>query len=279
MSDGGSSLSVRPLRGRRVVSVAVNLPGPIAARRLADLGAHVIKVEPPAGDPLATYAPELYAELSDGMEIVVRDLKEAPAGSLLVEADVLLSSSRPSSLERLGLDPAAVAAHTRLCHVAIVGYAGDAEAAGHDLNYQAAAGLVRASQLPASLLADVAGGERAAFAALALLAERERTGRGGAAEVALADAASALAAPLRAGLTAAGAVLGGGNPFYAVYKALSGFVAVGCVERQFADRLAEALNARTADELTAAFAQRPADYWEQWARARDLPINAVRKLA
>jgi crotonobetainyl-CoA:carnitine CoA-transferase CaiB-like acyl-CoA transferase len=267
---------MRPLVGRRVVSVAVNLPGPIAARRLADLGAHVIKVEPPAGDPLATYAPDLYAELSDGMEIVVRDLKAAPASSLLVEADVLLSSSRPSSLARLGLDPASVAAHPRLCHVAIVGYAGHAETAGHDLNYQAAAGLVRASQLPTSLLADVAGGERAAFAALALLAEREGTGRGGAAEVALADAAAALAAPLRAGLTADGAVLGGGNPFYAVYEAQSGFVAVGCLERQFADRLADALDARTAEQLATAFAQRPAEDWERWAQAQDLPVNVVR---
>ena len=268
---------MRPLAGRRVVSVAVNLPGPLAARRLADLGADVVKVEPPAGDPLATYAPDLYAELSAGMEIVVRDLKESPPGELLAESDVLITSSRPSSLARLGLDSASLAAHPRLCHVAIVGYAGDAaEAAGHDLNYQAAAGLVRPPQLPASLLADMAGGERAAFAALALLAERERTGRGGAIEVALADAAAALAAPLAAGLTADGAVLGGGNPFYAVYPAATGHVAVGCLERQFAVRLGEALGARTADELAAAFLGRQADEWERWALAHDLPVNAVR---
>ncbi len=268
---------MRPLTGRRVVSVAVNLPGPLAARRLADLGAHVLKVEPPAGDPLATYAPGLYAELSAGMEVVVRDLKSAPAGGLLAEADVLITSSRATSLARLGLDPASVAAHPQLCHVAIVGYAGDdAEAAGHDLNYQAAAGLVRSPQLPVSLYADIAGGERAALAALALLAERDRTGRGGATEVALADAARALAAPLRAGLTAAGAVLGGANPFYAVYPAQDGFVAVGCLEPQFADRLAAELDARTADELASAFLERTAAEWEQWARARDLPVNAVR---
>jgi crotonobetainyl-CoA:carnitine CoA-transferase CaiB-like acyl-CoA transferase len=268
---------MRPLVGRRVVSVAVNLPGPIAARRLADLGAHVVKVEPPNGDPLARYAPDLYDELSAGMEIVVRDLKQAPLATLLVEADVLISSSRPSSLARLGLGPDAIAAYPRLCHVAIVGYAdGGAEAAGHDLNYQAAAGLVRPLQLPTSLLADVAGGERAAFAALALLAERERTGRGGATQVALADAATALAAPLRAGLTADGAVLGGGNPFYAVYAAQTGFVAVGCLEQQFADRLAAALDARTADELATAFLTRSAEDWERWARGHDLPVNVVR---
>jgi crotonobetainyl-CoA:carnitine CoA-transferase CaiB-like acyl-CoA transferase len=267
---------VRPLVGWRVVSIAVNLPGPLAARRLADLGAHVVKVEPPGGDPLATYAPDLYAELSAGMEIVVRDLKASPHGSLFADVDVLITSSRPSSLARLGLDAPSLEAHPRLCHVAIVGYDDDAEAAGHDLNYQAAAGLVRPPQLPASLLADMAGGERAAFAALALLAERERTGRGGTAQVALADAATALAAPLRAGLTADGGVLGGGNPFYAVYAAESGHVAVGCLEAQFADRLAEALGARTAEELAAAFLKRPAVDWEQWARPLDLPVNVVR---
>ena len=267
---------MRPLTGRRVVSVAVNLPGPLAARRLADLGAHVLKVEPPAGDPLATHAPGLYDELSAGMEIVVRDLKAEPVGDLLAEADVLITSSRAASLARLGLDPAAIAAHPRLCHVAIVGYADGDTTAGHDLNYQAAAGLVRAPQLPVSLYADIAGGERAACAALALLAERDRTGHGGTAEVALSDAALALAAPLRAGLTADGAVLGGANPFYAVYPALDGFVAVGCLEPQFADRLTEALGARTEAELRAAFQERSAADWEQWARARDLPVNAVR---
>jgi crotonobetainyl-CoA:carnitine CoA-transferase CaiB-like acyl-CoA transferase len=263
-----------PLAGRRVVSVAFNLPGPVAARRLADLGAHVVKVEPPGGDPLATYAPGLYAELAAGMEVVTRDLKGGGAVELLADADVLLSSSRPSSLERLGLGADVVAAHPRLCHVLIVGSERDPEAAGHDLNYQAAAGLVT-DRLPSSLLADMAGGERAAFAALALLAERERTGRGGAVHVGLADTAVLLAAPLRAGLTAPGGVLGGGNPFYAVYPAADGAVAVGCLEPQFAERLAAELGARTGDALAAVFRTRPAGAWEAWARERDLPVTAV----
>jgi alpha-methylacyl-CoA racemase len=266
---------LQPLRGQRVVSVAFNLPGPVAARRLADLGARVVKVEPPAGDPLATYAPELYAELSAGMEVVRRDLKAGGAADLLADADVLLSASRPSSLARLGLGADVIASFPRLCHVAIVGTEAGPEAPGHDLNYQAAAGLVT-DRLPASLVADMAGGERAAFAALALLAERGRTGRGGAVQVGLADAALALAAPLRAGLTAAGGVLGGANPFYAVYAAADGAVAVGCLEPQFAERLAAELDARTADELAAVFRTRSAGDWEAWARARDLPVTAIR---
>jgi alpha-methylacyl-CoA racemase len=269
-----NGLSIAPLAGRRVVSVAVNLPGPIAARRLADLGAHVVKVEPPGGDPLATYAPPLYAELAAGMEVVARDLKAGGIADLLADADLLLTSSRPSSLARLGLGPDAVAAFPRLCHVAIVGDAADPEAPGHDLNYQAAAGLV-GRELPPSLHADVAGGERAAFAALALLAERERSGRGGVLLVGLADAARALAAPRSAGLAAPGGIVGGGNPFYAVYAAADGAVAVGCLEPQFAERLAAELGARTADELAAAFRARTAEAWEAWARERDLPITAI----
>jgi crotonobetainyl-CoA:carnitine CoA-transferase CaiB-like acyl-CoA transferase len=268
-------VSLEPLRGRRVVSVAFNLPGPVAARRLADLGAHVVKVEPPAGDPLATYAPDLYAELADGMEVVRRDLKADGAADLLAAADVLLSSSRPSSLGRLGLGPDVLAGHPHLCHVAIVGSEADPEAPGHDLNYQAAAGLV-GDRVPPTLFADVTGGERAAFAALALLAERERTGRGGMVMVGLADTARALAAPLRAGLTAPGGIVGGGNPFYAVYPAADGFVAVGCLEAQFAERLAAELDAGTGDALAAAFRTRTAADWEAWARQRDLPITAVR---
>lgn len=55
-----------PLDGFRVVSLAVNLPGPLAAARLREMGAEVIKVEPPAGDPLAVGAPSWYAELIGG---------------------------------------------------------------------------------------------------------------------------------------------------------------------------------------------------------------------
>ena len=91
------------------------------------------------------------------MEVDRPRLKTAPLATCSPRPTLLITSSRPSSLARLGLDPPALAAQPRLCHVGIVGYAADPEAAGHDLNYQAAAGLVRPSQLPASLLADMAG--------------------------------------------------------------------------------------------------------------------------
>ena len=138
------------------------------------------------------------------MEVVVRDLKTAPPGELLADADVLITSSRPSSLARLGLGPAALAAHPRLCHVAIVGYATPTRRPpAHDLNYQAAAGLVRPPQLPAQPAAPTWP------AASARRSRRSRCWPSATGPDAAARRRSrsptprlALAAPLRAGLTA-----------------------------------------------------------------------------
>jgi crotonobetainyl-CoA:carnitine CoA-transferase CaiB-like acyl-CoA transferase len=59
-----------PLQGIRVLTLAVNLPGPVAASRLCAMGASVIKVEPPGGDPLALMCPGYYEELRSGQEVV-----------------------------------------------------------------------------------------------------------------------------------------------------------------------------------------------------------------
>ena len=64
-----------PLAGTTIVSLAINLPGPLTASRLLELGARVIKVEPPHGDPLKSVAPACYAELVEGQEIIALDLK------------------------------------------------------------------------------------------------------------------------------------------------------------------------------------------------------------
>ncbi|HEY3712692.1 MAG TPA: CoA transferase, partial [Amycolatopsis sp.] len=66
-----------------VVTTALNIPGPVAAARLRELGATVTKVEPPGGDPLALAAPDWYRELAAGQEVVRLDLKRQPPGELL----------------------------------------------------------------------------------------------------------------------------------------------------------------------------------------------------
>lgn len=276
------------LAGVRVVSLAVNVPGPVAVAELARLGAAVVTVEPPTGDPLATVAPDWYARLHAGVEVRRVDLKDATGRAelepLLDAADVLVTASRPDALARLGLDPASVrAARPRLVVVSIVGDRGErSRRAGHDLTYVAAAGLLQPPALPQTLLADLSGAAQVVSAVLATLLRRERTGAGGVVQVALADAVAGLRAPLEHGLTAAGGPLGGGYPLYGLYPAAEGWVAVAALEPHFAARLLQALDLaatpaeKLADALRQRFADRTAHEWERWAEEHDLPLAAVR---
>lgn len=268
----------RPLDGVRVVSLAVNLPGPLAAARLTSMGAAVTKVEPPTGDPLALVAPTWYTELVGGQEVVRLDLKD-PADRAALEdrlagVDVLLTSMRPSALERLGL-PESVERHGLLL-VEVIGYDGDrAEEAGHDLTYQASRGMVAPPTMPLVPMVDVLGSERAVSATLAGLRVRESLGAAVHERVVLDEVADDAAASLRHGLTGPGAVLGGALPGYAIYATSDGYVAVGAIEPHFAARLAEHVGS-TRSELETAFASRPSAYWEQLGREHDVPVVVVR---
>lgn len=211
------------------------------------------------------------------------DLKEerdrALLNTVLEQADLLLTSQRPVALARLSLSwPEVQARFPRLCQVAIVGQASPGQdRPGHDLTYVAARGLVAPPELPRTLVADLAGAERAVSAALALLLARERAGSGYE-EVALSGVAADFAAPLRHGLTAPGGALGGAVPWYALYRARDGWVAVAALELRFQERLREELGlaALTREALVDAFRARTAEEWEEWAQSRELPLAAVR---
>lgn len=275
--------SPAPLHGIRVTSLATNVPGPVAAARLRALGAAVVKVEPPAGDFLAQAAPRWYAELAEGQELVTLDLKasedRAALDRRLEASDVLLVSSRPAALGRLGLGREAVAARfPRLCVVSIVGHhAPHGDVAGHDLTYQAEAGLLAPAALPPTLSSDLAAAAEATTAALALLLGRAVSGVGGWTEVSLAACAMALAAPLRHGLTAPGGELGGRNPGYALYQAADGPIAVAALEPHFMARLLQVLQlaAPDHDAFARAFAAAPRSHWVGVAAAHDLPLVAL----
>src|SRR5699024_10062915 len=186
--------------------------------------------------------------LCTGQDVLQLNLKdEADRGQLkelLSTCDVLITSSRPAALARLGLSWEELhAAYPRLCQVAIVGHSGDdADLAGHDLTYQAHAGTLLPPAMPTVPVADLAGAELAVQAALALLLGRNpgedsagpgagsegageqakdtgAAGRGGYHEVALADAAEAFAMPAQFGLSAPGGLLGGALPGYRIYEA------------------------------------------------------------
>ncbi|GAA6119434.1 CoA transferase [Acidovorax sp. FG27] len=239
------------LRGTRILSLALNLPGPAALLRCQRLGADCVKLEPPSppghasGDPMARYSPAAYAALHAGVRIVQADLKTAQGQAALqaelAAADVLLTSFRPSALRKLGLEWSALQQRwPRLGMVRIVGAAGErADEPGHDLTYQAEAGLLAGTgcALPASLQADMAGALAASEAVLQALLARAASGHGVCIDVALEDAAHWLALPRGWGLTTASGDVGGAHAGYRVYPCADGRVAVAALEPHFAARL------------------------------------------
>ncbi len=274
------------LESIRVISTAMNVPGPAAAAALLGMGAKVTKVEPPGGDFLERLSPSWYESLAAGQEVRRIDLKTAAGlaelDELFTGGDLLITSMRHSALKRLSLDWDALhSRHPRLCHVEIVGHAApDGDKAGHDLTYMATTGLLTPPILPRTLLADMVGAERTVSSALALLLARERGLGAGHAEVALSDGAEILAEPLRHGLTAANGILGGRLPHYNLYETHQGWIALAALEQHFWERLTSELGIRSADttcdELQRVFLTRSASEWEEWAAELDIPIVEVR---
>ena len=274
-----STSSPEPLAGIRVVSLASNLPGPVAAAQLASMGAQVTKIEPPAGDPLAAVARAWYDELVGDQEIVVLDLKQSEQrGRLddyLAEADALITAMRPSALSRLDLHRLSET-HPALVHVEIVGHDGDAaEVPGHDLTYQAAHGTLCPPTMPLVPVADFLGAERAVSAAVAGLLSRTRVGRGGHYKIVLDHAAQMAGAAVRHGLMGPATPLGGALPTYRIYPTLDGYVALGALEPHFAARVSEHIG-RTIEELESTFKTRPTSYWEVIGRELDIPLAEVK---
>lgn len=101
-----------PLSSLRAVSLAQNLPGPVALAALAADGMTAIKVEPPAGDYLRLASPEWYDDLHRGVQVYALDLRKdvekAVLHTMLQEADLLITSQRPTALSRLGVTAASL---------------------------------------------------------------------------------------------------------------------------------------------------------------------------
>lgn len=244
----------KALKGVRILSLSLNLPGPAALQRCRSMGARCTKLEPPApsqtdsssgltGDPMSGYSRTGYQALQAGLRLLVADLKTAAGQKTLQRelgrADVLMTSFRPSALRKLGLDwPTLQARYPQLSMVAIVGAAGAlAEQPGHDLTYVAQAGLVTGLELPASLLADMAGALLASEAVLQAVLLQRQSGWGQRLEVALSDAARHLALPRAWGCMQPEGLLGGGHAGYRIYPCQDGRVALAALEPHFAKRL------------------------------------------
>lgn len=290
----------RVLEGIRILSLALNLPGPAALMRCRRMGAHCVKIEPPAGDPMGQYNKAAYAELHEGVKVLQADLKTGAGQKMLHEelarTDVLLTSFRPSALDKLGLGWKAL--HQRypvLSQVAIVGAPGKrAEEPGHDLTYLADNGLVPGLELPATLYADMSGSLMASEAVLqAAMRRREAyagTGdphpQGLFIEVALSDAAAYLALPRRWGMTQPAGAVGGAHAGYRVYPCKDGRVAVAALEPHFAAALCAAAGVEASDmramfapatreAIARFFAASTCAQLERLAVEQDLPLHTM----
>ena len=290
---------LQPLRNTRVLSLALNLPGPAALMRCVRMGAECTKLEPPpapgtpTADPMGIYSPAAYAALHGGIRVVHAHLKtpegQATLHAELARTDVLITSFRPSALTKLGLGwDALQSAYPRLSLVRIVGTAGTrAEEPGHDLTYLADAGLVTGTEMPPTLYADMGGALVASEAVLQALLERARTGAGVCIEVALADAAAWLAQPRDWGLTAPEGDVGGNHAGYRIYACADGRVAVAALEPHFAARLCAAaglpatgdaalLRALATHQAVADFLQRQTRaQLDALALAQDIPLHTL----
>jgi len=139
-----------PLAGLKVIDLSQQLPGPYASYLLAELGASVVKVEPPGGDQARTVDPGMYARLNSSKRIIEADLKTDAGRAILYElvkdAGALVEASRPGVAARLGADPRTLSAfNPRLIYCSISGYGqrGPLATRGvHDLNVQASIGAL-----------------------------------------------------------------------------------------------------------------------------------------
>jgi crotonobetainyl-CoA:carnitine CoA-transferase CaiB-like acyl-CoA transferase len=186
------------LDGLRVLDFTIWRPGPYATQLLAELGAEVLKVEPPGGDPMRVYA-GLFDSLSADKRSVVLDLKDerdrGRALELAADADVVVEGYRPGVADRLGIGYDAIRAvnpSVIYCSVSGLGQDGPlAQASGHDINYLAWSGALAPEggppREPAVPVADLSGGMAAAFAICAAVVRRLKTGEGERIDVAMAD--------------------------------------------------------------------------------------------
>ena len=243
----------KPLKGIHILSLCLNLPGPAAMQRLNRMGATCVKLEPPApdtaagtsatADPMSSYSRVAYDELHQGIRVKTANLKtrtgQVALHRELAKADVLLTSFRPSALDKLGLSWKTLhGQYPSLSLISIVGAGGArAEEPGHDLTYLAENQLVTGLDLPATLYADMGGSLMASEAVLQSVLLQRQTGMGSLIEVALADAAAHLALPRTWGATLPGTLLGGGHAGYRVYPCKDGRVAMAALEPHFAKSL------------------------------------------
>jgi crotonobetainyl-CoA:carnitine CoA-transferase CaiB-like acyl-CoA transferase len=250
---GAMVTQVRALHGIRVLDLGQVMAGPFCAMQLADLGADVIKVEPPEGDSSRHMGTRVgtdstgFAAVNRGKRGIVLDLKKAAGRDalmrLVARADILIENFRPGVMKGLGLDyPTLAAVNPRLIYAAISGYGQtgpDAARGGFDLIAQGASGLMSVTGVPGGPpvkagvpITDLGAGLFALAAILAALNHRHATGRGQFIDTSLIEAGLALSVWESAEHFAGGTPqpLGSAHRFLAPYQAVrcsDGYITVG----------------------------------------------------
>jgi ferritin len=271
----------------RVLELSTLFPGPLAGRFLLQLGFEVVKVEPPAGDPIRQVSPTLYKVLNEGKEIIYIDLKDGAekVRRLAEEVDAVLTTFRPSTAERYGISYRRLAeAKPDLIYVAIVGYGGEEyprDHPSHDINFAALAGAVGPCP-PYVQAVDVVAGLLAALTITAMAAK----GEGGYVEIPMSRAA-ALVNILNLSLRRdrKPLLLSGDYPFYAVYRCRGGRVALGAVEPKFWERFCRAigredliprqLDPAAREEVEKALSEMDCNTLEDLAKREEIPLTPV----
>jgi alpha-methylacyl-CoA racemase len=246
-----------PLAGYKVVEMAGIGPAPMCGMLLADLGATVLRVDRQQPSGLGLPGHSRFQILHRSRHAIAVDLKK-PEGvdlvlRLIAEADALIEGFRPGVMERLGLGPdVCLKRNPKLVFGRMTGWGQDgplAQAAGHDLNYIALAGVAhsigRAGQPPTpplNLVGDFGGGALyLAFGVACGLLEAQRSGKGQVVDAAMVDGAASLASIFFA-LHAAGSftltrgenVLDSGAFFYDVYESADGkYISLASIEDKF----------------------------------------------
>lgn len=243
------------LKGVRLLDVTYYVPGPYAGMRLAELGAEVIKVEPPEGDPARFMGGGYVHEANNrGKKIVHIDLKSDEGRMEMLElvktADALIETFRPGVMKKLGLDYDSLKViKPDLVYCSLSGYGQTGEMArlgSHDLNYMALSGAL--DQLkdrtgkpihPTNTWADFTGGLMASEQLIGALLQKFRTGQGQYLDIALAEVMAAFLGNhdqyQAVGISENGIPeIGGTRISYAIYETKDGrYMTLGALEMKF----------------------------------------------
>ncbi len=268
------------LAGITVVDLTRLLPGPLATKHLAEMGATVLKIEGPASDGQddgtrhmvltradreAGRASLAFRALNDGKQLREIDLRSEAGRAEVLElvrgAELLVEGFRPGVMDKLGLGwPVLHALNPTLVMCSISGYGQHnawSHRAGHDINYIAMAGVLEQNAtvdgdvaVPNFQIGDLMGGTQAAVSGmLAALLGAQRSGRGSVVDISMTHEVYRHHALARITLAATGRppvpgrdLLSGGAPCYGAYRCAAGrFMAVGSLEMKFWRALCEAV--------------------------------------